>query len=140
MDRVMIQGCLVKYEYLWANNTIIAKDAFKDNHGKKIPVFESMDFPDAGDLIGRAEIENHDDGVYYTLYLNDSDKAHEVFAEILDDMLEWHIGLYANRIRREGGRVLKGNILAGGFDKRVDGSSYIEKIICGDISQNLQGT
>ncbi len=132
-----IKGILVRFNIPWYNGTVIAPEAFKDCHGKTIPI--TVDFgpflKDCNPEIGWAELEWKEDGMYYFAHLNQGEKADELIEKVLDH--DWRLGLYANQIKRADHRVVYGKICAAAFSAKcdkaaatleVDGKPFVPKV------------
>lgn len=131
-----ITGCLVKYEEPWYDGkTVIAKGAFDGNGGKKVPISENGYFYIPNSVIGYAELEEREDGIWFTAELNDTKEAESNFWMIQDPPKnkKWFFGFYANHIRKEEKEdgpvaVIGGQIIGVYPIEACDQSAWIETL------------
>ena len=87
----------------------ILKDAFKDNDGAIVPLVWNHQHNDPLNVLGHAQLENREDGVYAYCFLNNTEagkQAKEIIAHGDVDSLS----IYANKLQQRGGNVLHGDI------------------------------
>lgn len=87
----------------------ILKDAFKDNDGAIVPLVWNHQHNDPLNVLGHAQLENREDGVYAYCFLNNTEagkQAKEIIAHRDVDSLS----IYANKLQQRGGNVLHGDI------------------------------
>ena len=87
----------------------ILKDAFKDNDGAIVPLVWNHQHNDPLNVLGHAQLENREEGVYAYCFLNNTEagkQAKEIIAHRDVDSLS----IYANKLQQRGGNVLHGDI------------------------------
>ena len=107
----------------------IMKDAFKDNHGKTVPLVWNHQHNNPDNVLGHALLENRGDGVYAYCKFNDSEagKTAKLLVEHGDVNA---LSIWANGLTQKMSNVLHGNIrevslvLAG-----ANPGAYIESIL-----------
>ncbi|MBQ6446467.1 MAG: hypothetical protein IJJ10_03260 [Bacillus sp. (in: Bacteria)] len=87
----------------------IRKDAFKDCHGKTVPLVWNHLHNEIDNVLGHALLENREDGVYCYGYLNDSPKG-KVAREAVKHGDVTNLSIYANKLQQLAGDVLHGEI------------------------------
>ena len=87
----------------------IMPDAFKDNHGMKVPLVWQHGHNDPTNVLGHAVLENRPDGVYAYGYFNDTDSGQsaKTLVEHKDITM---LSIYANKLVERGKNVLHGAI------------------------------
>ena len=96
-------------DMLCADGRTIKHNAFKDNHGKTVPLVWNHDHNDPGKVLGHALLENRDEGVYAYCSLNDSDAAKDARILVKHGDVE-SLSIYANHLKQIGGDVYHGDI------------------------------
>lgn len=66
-------GYATKNDVLCSDGRVIRKNAFADQDGTVVPLVFQHDHTSPLSVIGKALLENRDDGVYAYGYLNDTD-------------------------------------------------------------------
>lgn len=102
-------GWATKNDVRCADGRIIRKDAFAECDGVTVPLVYNHDHSNIRAVIGHADLENREDGVYAYGYLNSTEKGKE--AKI---MLEHgditNLSIYANHLQHSGSEVIHGMI------------------------------
>ena len=102
-------GWATKNNIRCLDGRVIRKDAFADCDGTRVPLIYNHDHSNIRNVIGHAELENREDGVYAYGYLNTTEKGRE--AKI---MLEHgditNLSIYANHLEHSGSDVIHGMI------------------------------
>ena len=102
-------GYATKNDVLCSDGRVIRKDAFADQDGTVVPLVFQHDHTSPLSVIGKALLENRDDGVYAYGYLNDTDAGKAARGIIQHgDMMSPSIA--ANKVVQEGADVLHGKI------------------------------
>jgi len=65
-------GYATKNDVTCSDGRTIRRDAFKHDHGKVVPLVWQHGSNDPANILGHAELENREDGVYARCYFNDS--------------------------------------------------------------------
>lgn len=92
-----------------ADGRTIRKDAFKDNDGGSVPLVWAHDHYNIGNVLGHADLENRDSGVYAYCKFNDTEAAQNA-KELVRNGDITHLSIYANHLKQNGGNVLHGDI------------------------------
>lgn len=102
-------GYATKNDVLCSDGRVIRKDAFADQDGTVVPLVFQHDHTSPLSVIGKALLENRDDGVYAYGYLNDTDAGKAARGIIQHgDMMS--LSIAANKVIQEGADVLHGKI------------------------------
>lgn len=102
-------GWVTKNDIKCVDGAIIKHDAFKDNHGKTVPLVWNHDYDNPSNILGHVLLHNEDNGVYGYGFFNDTNEA--VSAKELvrhGDISSMSIG--ARKVKRSGSDVTHGNI------------------------------
>lgn len=102
-------GYATKNNILCSDGRTIRRNAFKDQHGKTVPLVWNHGHDDPGNVIGHALLENRDDGVYCYCYLNGTAKAKDT-KEIINHEDVHSLSIYANHLKQKAGDVVHGII------------------------------
>lgn len=102
-------GWATKNDLQCSDGRIIRKDAFAHCDGKTVPLIWNHDHKDPYCVIGHAELENRDEGVYAYGYFNDSNlgKTAKMYVEHGDIN---QLSIYANQLKQQGPNVIHGMI------------------------------
>lgn len=87
----------------------IMPDAFKDNHGMKVPLVWQHGHNDPGNVLGHAVLENRSDGVYAYGYFNDTEAGQSAKTLVQHQDITM-LSIYANKLVERGKQVLHGAI------------------------------
>lgn len=102
-------GYATKNDVLCSDGRVIRKNAFADQDGTVVPLVFQHDHTSPLSVIGKALLENRDDGVYAYGYLNDTNAGKAARGIIQHgDMMS--LSIAANKVVQEGADVLHGNI------------------------------
>lgn len=102
-------GYAAKNDVLCSDGRVIRKNAFADQDGTVVPLVFQHDHTSPLSVIGKALLENRDDGVYAYGYLNDTDAGKAARGIIQHgDMMS--LSIAANKVVQEGADVLHGKI------------------------------
>lgn len=102
-------GWVTKNDIVCADGVIIKHDAFRDNHGQKVPLVWNHDYTNPANVLGHVILHNEENGVYGYGYFNDTDDG--ISAKKLvkhGDISSMSIG--ARKIKRAGQNVIHGLI------------------------------
>lgn len=122
-------GWVTKANLKCSDGRVIMPNAFKDNHGKTVPVVWNHQHNDPDNVLGHALLENRGDGVYGYGTFNDSEAGKQ--AKLLvehGDIIA--LSIWANQLKQNKSNILHGNIrevslvLAG-----ANPGAYIESVI-----------
>ena len=102
-------GWVTKNDIRCADGVTIKHDAFKDNHGKNVPLVWNHNYSEPTNVLGFVTLENKDLGVYGYGHFNDSIEAQNTKELIRHgDISSMSIG--ARKIKRSGTDVVHGVI------------------------------
>ena len=102
-------GWVTKNDIRCSDGVTLKRDAFKDNHGKKVPLVWNHDYNSPTNVLGYVTLENHDIGVYGYGYFNDTIEAKNTKELVKHgDISSMSIG--ARKIKRNGSDVIHGVI------------------------------
>ena len=87
----------------------IAKDAFKHNDGQTVPLVWNHQHNDPLNVLGHAELENRDTGVYAYCKFNDTEAGKNAKLLVQHGDIQ-ALSIHANHLKQQGGTVLHGSI------------------------------
>lgn len=90
-----------------ADGLTILAHAFKDKHGKKVPIVWQHNHDDPELVLGHALVEDRKDGTYVYGFLNDAPKG-KVAKTLLKHGDVESLSIYANRLLKRGKEVVHG--------------------------------
>lgn len=103
-------GWATKANLRCADGRIIAKDAFKDDDGKKVPLIWSHQHNSPENVLGHAILENREDGVYAYCTFNDNPQAQKA-KTLVEHKDITALSIFANRLKQDSSKVVfHGNI------------------------------
>lgn len=108
-EKFDFSGYATKNDVLCADGKIIRQDAFKDNHGKKVPLVWNHGHDSAENVLGHAILENRKDGVYAYGKFNDTDAGIAAKKSVKNGDID-ALSIFANRLKQKGSEVLHGAI------------------------------
>lgn len=102
-------GWVTKNDILCVDGVTIKHDAFKENHGKKVPLVWNHDYNTPNNVLGHVILHNEPNGVYGYGYFNDTDTADSAKKMVKHgDVSSMSIG--ARKIKRSGSNIIHGMI------------------------------
>lgn len=107
--KVDFSGYATKANLKCLDGRTIMKDAFKHNDGKSVPLVWQHLSNDPENILGRAYLENRDDGVYAYGVFNNNPKA-QAAKELLRHGDIDSMSIHANHLVEKAGNVLHGDI------------------------------
>lgn len=87
----------------------ILKDAFKHNHGKKVPLVWAHATDGPANVLGHVLLENRPTGVYCHAYFNTTEQAQAAKIGVQHGDIT-ALSIYANRLKKQGLNVQHGDI------------------------------
>lgn len=87
----------------------ILKDAFKHNHGKKVPLVWAHSTDGPANVLGHVLLENRPTGVYCHAYFNSTEQAQAAKIGVQHGDIT-ALSIYANRLKKQGLNVQHGDI------------------------------
>ena len=102
-------GYATRNNLVCTDGLIIRKDAFKDANGQRVPLVWNHMHDDPENVLGHADLENREDGVYALCSFNDSLKAQEAKESVIHGDIS-ALSIYANHVKKDGYNVMHGAI------------------------------
>lgn len=109
MDKYDFSGWATKNNIRCSDGRTIRRDAFIDCDGKTVPLVWNHTHNDAFNVLGHADLENRDEGVYAYCYLNNTDAGRNA-AEYVKHGDITSMSIYANHLKHNGADVVHGEI------------------------------
>lgn len=134
MPKHDFEGWATKNDLECSDGVTIRKDAFRVNNGKTVPLVWNHQHNSVEDVLGHAELENRDDGVYAYCYFNDTTKG-EHAKKVVKHGDVVALSIWANNVQKVGRDVIHGVIrevslvLAG-----ANPGAFIESVMAHGIS------
>ena len=88
---------------------VIMKDAFKDNNGQRVPLVWNHQHNDPNNILGHADLENREEGVYAYCKFNDTVNGQNA-KMIVEHGDVTALSIFANGLKQQGSNVLHGAI------------------------------
>lgn len=102
-------GWATKNNLRCSDGLTIAKDAFKENNGRTVPLIWNHEHSDPNNVLGHAMLENREEGVYAYCTFNNTSAAQNA-----RDMVQHGdivaLSIYANQLKKQGPYVMHGQI------------------------------
>ena len=102
-------GWATKANIKCSDGRTILKDAFIHNDGCTVPLVWNHQHNDPDNVLGKALLENREDGVYAYCSFNDTDKGRKSRELVQHGDIE-SLSIYANQLKQDGPYVLHGAI------------------------------
>ena len=102
-------GYATKVDLKCSDGRIIRKDAFKHNDGQKVPLVWQHTYSSPENILGHAQLENREDGVYAYCTFNET-VAGTNAKELVKHGDITALSIHANELKQKGPDVLHGNI------------------------------
>ena len=102
-------GYATKNDLTCGDGRVIRKDAFKDCDGKTVPLVWHHIHNDPMNVLGHADLENREDGVYAYCSLNDTAQGQNAKTLIKHGDIT-SMSIYANKLQQQGNNVTHGVI------------------------------
>lgn len=102
-------GYVTRNNLKCSDGRTIRRDAFKDDHGKTVPVVWQHMIDEPSNVLGHAVLENRSDGVYGHIKLNDSKKGRDVKLLVEHGDIK-AMSIHATGLKQIGGDVVHGII------------------------------
>jgi len=105
-----IAGWATKNDILCSDGRTIRKDAFIENDGKVVPMVWNHQHDDPANVLGHAELENRDEGVYFYGWFNNTESG-LIAKDLVKHKDVDRVSIYANQLKHvNGGNVVHGDI------------------------------
>lgn len=109
MKKCDFSGWATRNNLRCSDGRTIMKDAFKVNDGQTVPLVWNHKHDDPYNVLGHAQLENRNDGVYAYCTFNKTEAGRN--AKLLVEHGDVSaLSIYANRLKQNGGNVMHGNI------------------------------
>jgi HK97 family phage prohead protease len=102
-------GWATKNDLKCSDGLTIAKDAFKHNSGRKVPLIWNHEHNSPDNVLGHAILENREEGVYAYCTFNDTPTAQNAKNMVQHGDVE-ALSIYANQLKKQGSFVMHGQI------------------------------
>lgn len=129
-------GWATRNDLLCADGRTIKKDAFKVNDGQTVPLVLEHRHNDLDNVLGKALLENRDEGVYAYCEFNDSEVAQKA-KKLVEHGDIRSLSIFANQLKQVGNYVMHGVIrevslvLAG-----ANPGAFIDSVAHGDDGED----
>ena len=129
MDKYDFSGYATRANLKCSDGRIIMKDAFKDDDGKRVPLVWNHRHGDVTEVLGHADLENREDGVYAYCAFNDTENG-KIGKALVEHGDVNALSICANKLKQVGSQVMHGIIrevslvLAG-----ANPGAYIENVM-----------
>jgi HK97 family phage prohead protease len=87
----------------------IMKNAFADDDGKRVPLVWNHQHNDPTNVLGHADLENREDGVFAYAKFNDTESGQNAKQLVLHGDIS-ALSIFANKLQEQSGRVMHGII------------------------------
>lgn len=102
-------GWATRNDLLCSDGVVIKAGAFAHMDGQTVPLVYGHNHESAKAIIGNALLEVKPEGVYMWGSFNDNDEAKYAKEGVMHGDIKY-LSIYANRVKRDGGNVIGGNI------------------------------
>lgn len=109
MVKCDFSGWATRNDLVCGDGRIIKKDAFKHNDGKTVPLIYNHNHDDLDAVVGRAVLENRDEGVYAYCTLNDTDSGKKAKRLVQHGDIR-SLSICANKLKHQKNNVIHGEI------------------------------
>lgn len=110
MDKCHFSGWATRNDILCSDGRTIRQNAFKDDHGRTVPLIWNHDHSNQDAVLGHALLENRDEGVYaYCTFNTDTDQGKHAKSLVEHGDVR-SLSIYANKLKQIGSDVIHGSI------------------------------
>ena len=102
-------GWATRNDIRCSDGRTIRRNAFKDCDGKRVSLVWNHEHSDPLNVIGHADLENRDEGVYMYGKFNNTPEGQHIKEAVLNGDVR-AISIYANHLKQNGGDVIHGKI------------------------------
>ncbi len=102
-------GYATRNDLKCSDGRTIRRDAFKDDDGQRVPLVWQHMHDSADNVLGHADLENREDGVYAYCFLNDTSAGQNAKELVAHGDIN-AMSIYANKLVQKGSDVLHGAI------------------------------
>ena len=109
MGKYDFSGYATRANLKCSDGRIIMKDAFKDDDGKRVPLVWNHRHGDVTEVLGHADLENREDGVYAYCTFNDTENG-KIGKALVEHGDVNALSICANKLKQVGSQVMHGII------------------------------
>lgn len=109
MPKPDFSGYATRNNIQCADGKIVARNAFIDQDGTRVPLVYMHDHNDPMNILGHADLENREDGVYCYGYLNNTPNA-QVMREQIEHGDVNSLSIFANHLKHNANVITHGEI------------------------------
>lgn len=102
-------GWATRYGVQCSDGLTLMHGAFKQNDGQRVPLVWSHDHQSPGNVLGHADLENREEGVYARGYFNDTEMGRTASRLVAHGDIK-SLSIYANKLAKRGNDVVRGQI------------------------------
>lgn len=102
-------GWATRNDIKCSDGRTIRRDAFKDDDGKMVPLVWQHQHDDPKNVVGKALLKNHPEGVRVYGFFNDSEEGRDSKIRVEHGDIT-SLSIYANKLKQNKGDVLHGHI------------------------------
>lgn len=110
MDKCHCGGWATRNNILCTDGRTIRQNAFKDDHGRTVPLIWNHDHTNPDAVLGHALLENRDEGVYAYLTFNTETEQGRHAKSLVEHGDVRSLSIFANKLKQIGGDVIHGCI------------------------------
>lgn len=103
-------GYATRNDLRCSDGVTIRQNAFKDNDGKRVPLVWSHRHDSPENVLGHADLENREDGVYAYCKFNDTEFGKKSKLLVQHGDID-SLSIWANKLTRSGSDILHGDII-----------------------------
>lgn len=149
-------GWATRANLLCSDGRTILKNAFESDDGKTVPVVWNHMHNDPNAVLGHAQLENRDSGVYAYITFNDTDAGQNAKLLVQHGDVD-QLSIYANKLKQRGGDVIHGiirevslvlaganpgarieSVMAHGEDSDEEGIIYTGELLHSDVAEKKE--
>ena len=109
MKKFDFSGWATKNDLECSDGLVIRRDAFKENDGKIVPLVWNHQHNDPANVLGHAQLENRENGVYAYCSFNDNDRG-KMAKQLVSHGDIASLSIWANGLKKAGSDVVHGLI------------------------------
>ena len=109
MDSYHFGGWATRNDIRCSDGRTIRQNAFKEDHGRTVPLIWNHDHANQDAVLGHALLENRDEGVYAYCKFNDTEQGKHAKSLVEHGDVR-SLSIYANKLKQIGGDVIHGCI------------------------------
>ena len=109
MEKYDFSGWATRNDLLCSDGRTIRKDAFKHCDGKTVPLVWNHNHSDPDNVLGRALLENRNEGVYAYCSFNNTENAKNIKEAVRHGDVR-SLSIFANQLKQAGSDVIHGAI------------------------------